>query len=232
MHSQLEIVGEAADGEEAVRQALRLSPDVVLMDISMPKLGGLEATRRLRQQVPKVRVLVLSVHSSRDWILRAIRAGAHGFISKEASLEELLRAIKLVQVGQPLFSPEIAQAALQYMVQNRGKNGTFEQLTPREREVVALISEGKGSKEIATQLGLSVRTIETHRERIMSRLDIHSVAGLTRFAVACGLVPLEVLPAGQMAPDSRVLAQSPDEVSKSFCPSSVTRPAAVQASSA
>ncbi len=113
---RLEIVGEASDGEEAVQKAVQLSPDVVLMDISMPKMSGLEATRRLRHQAPHVKVLVLSVHDDHDWIIRTIQAGAQGHISKKASLEELNRAIELVQAGQTLFTPEIAQAALQQMV--------------------------------------------------------------------------------------------------------------------
>jgi two-component system, NarL family, nitrate/nitrite response regulator NarL len=189
--NRLKVVGEATSGEEAIEQALKLQPDVVLMDISMPGMSGLDATMRLRQEAPDIKVLVLSVHNNRDYIFRIIQAGAHGYISKEASTDELIQAIDSVQSGKTFFSPEIAQAALQQLVQNGGKKEPFAQLTSREREVLVLIAEGKSNKEIATKLGIGVRTIETHRERIMRRLDIHSVAGLTKFAIANGLVPLE-----------------------------------------
>ncbi len=192
--SRLKVVGEATSGEEAVDKALKLQPDVVLMDISMPGMSGLDATEQLRQQAPDIKVLVLSVHNNRDYIFRIIQAGARGYVSKEASTEELLRAIDFVQSGKTFFSPEVAQAALQQIVENGGKKEPFAQLTSREREVLVLIAEGKSNKEIANKLGIGVRTIETHRERIMRRLDIHSVAGLTKFAIAHGLVPLEATP--------------------------------------
>lgn len=189
--NRLKVIGEATSGEEAVDKALKLRPDVVLMDISMPGMSGLDATEQLRQQAPGIKVLVLSVHNNRDYIFRIIQAGAHGYVSKEASTDELLRAIDSVQNGKTFFSPEIAQAALQQMVENGGRKEPFAQLTSREREVLILIAEGKSNKEIANRLGIGVRTIETHRERIMRRLDIHSVAGLTKFAIAHGLVSLE-----------------------------------------
>ncbi len=188
---RLKVVGEATSGEEAFEKALALAPDVVLMDISRPGMNGLEATQRLRQAAPAVKVIILSVHNNRDYIFRIIQAGAHGYVSKEASTDELLRAIDSVETGQTFFSPEIAQAALHQLVQNGGKKEPFAQLTAREREVLVLIAEGKSNKEIATRLGIGVRTIETHRERIMRRLDIHSVAGLTKFAIANGLIALE-----------------------------------------
>ena len=131
------------------------------------------------------------MHSNREYIFRIIQAGAHGYVSKEAKPEELLRAIESVYEGDTFFSPEIARAALDHLVSSGGKRPPFEQLTSREREVLVLIAEGKSNKEIAHNLGIGVRTIETHRERIMRRLDIHSVAGLTKFAVANGMIPLE-----------------------------------------
>ena len=161
------------------------------MDISMPGMNGLEATQRLRHAAPGIKVIILSVHNNRDYIFRIIQAGAHGYVSKEASTDALFRAIDSVQTGQTFFSPEIAQAALHQLVQSGGKKEPFDQLTAREREVLVLIAEGKSNKEIATKLGIGVRTIETHRERIMRRLDIHSVAGLTKFAIANGLIALE-----------------------------------------
>jgi two-component system nitrate/nitrite response regulator NarL len=188
---RLTIVGEAADGEEALQKALALSPDVVLLDISMPRRDGLEVTAVLRKDAPRIKVLILSVHSNKEYIFRIIQAGAHGYVSKEAAPEELLRAIEAVYSGETFFSPEIARAALNQLVNHGGKKEPFGQLTGREREVLVLIAQGQSNKEIASQLGIGVRTIETHRERIMRRLDIHSVAGLTKFAIANGMVSLE-----------------------------------------
>ena len=192
---RLTVVGEAADGDEALQKALAMAPDVALLDISMPRRDGLEVTSLLRKQAPKTKVLILSVHSNKEYIFRIIQAGAHGYVSKEAAPEELLRAIESVHAGETFFSPEIARAALNQMVNHGGKKEPFGQLTTREREVLVLIAKGQSNKEIASQLGIGVRTIETHRERIMRRLDIHSVAGLTKFAIANGLVPLEDGPA-------------------------------------
>ena len=188
---RLKIVGEAADGDQALRMARELMPDVILMDVNMPGMNGLAVTEVLRQEVPQVKVLVLSVHNNREYIFRIIQSGAHGYVSKEAPPDELLRAIESVYAGEPFFSPEIARAALNQLVSSGGKKDPFAQLTVREREVLALIAEGRSNKEIANELGIGVRTIETHRERIMRRLDIHSVAGLTKFAIANGIVSLE-----------------------------------------
>lgn len=188
---RLAIVGEAVDGEDALQKALTLSPDVVLLDISMPRRDGLEVAAMLRKDAPGIKVLILSVHSNKEYIFRIIQAGAHGYVSKEAPPEELLRAIESVYAGETFFSPEIARAALHQLVNHGGKKEPFGQLTGREREVLVLIAQGQSNKEIASQLGIGVRTIETHRERIMRRLDIHSVAGLTKFAIANGMVSLE-----------------------------------------
>ncbi len=195
-HESLRVVGEAADGDEALAKALELAPDVLLLDISMPRRDGLAVTQELRRQAPQIKVLILSVHSNRDYIFRIIQAGAHGYVSKEAPPEQLLQAIQTVCNGHTFFSAEAAQAALHRLVQNGGKREPFAQLTAREREVLALIAQGQSNKEIASVLGIGVRTIETHRERIMRRLDIHSVAGLTKFAIANGLVSLEDCQAG------------------------------------
>lgn len=185
------MVGEAANGDEALQKALELLPDVVLMDIAMPRRDGLAVTQALRKAAPQVKVLVLSAHNNKDCMFRIIQAGAHGYISKEAPPEELVRAIESVHEGSAFFSPEAAQAALNQLVSTGGKQEPFAALTNREKEVLALIAEGQSNKEIASRLGIGVRTIETHRERIMRRLDIHSVAGLTKFAISKGLVSLE-----------------------------------------
>jgi two-component system nitrate/nitrite response regulator NarL len=196
----LRIVGEAADGDDALRKARALSPDVVLMDISMPGMNGLAVTEVLRKEAPEMKVLVLSVHTNKDYIFRVIQAGAHGYVSKEAPPEELLRAIESVAAGEPHFSEDIARAALNEFVSSGGKKEPFAQLTSREREVLVQIAEGKSNKEIADRLGIGVRTIETHRERIMRRLSIHSVAGLTKYAIANGLISLEGEPAKASGP--------------------------------
>ncbi len=187
----LRIVGEAVDGDEALRKARELSPDVVLMDISMPGMNGLAVTEVLRKEAPAMKILVLSVHSNKNAIFRVIQAGAHGYVSKEAPPAELLRAIEAVHAGDPFFSEEVARAALAEFVKSGGKKEPFSQLTSRERQVLVLIAEGQSNKEIADRLGIGVRTIETHRERIMRRLNIHSVAGLTKYAIANDLISLD-----------------------------------------
>jgi two-component system, NarL family, nitrate/nitrite response regulator NarL len=186
---RLRIVGEAADGPEAVRCTRELEPDVVLLDIDLPGLSGLEVTQILRKEAPKVKILVLSVHTNKEYVFRILQAGAHGYVSKEASPDELLDAIESVASGEVFYAPQIAQAALNEFVTSGGK--PFVQLTNREREVLALIAEGQSNKEVAQQLGIGVRTIETHRERIMEKLDIHTIAGLTRFAILNGVISLE-----------------------------------------
>ena len=201
----IKVVGEAADGDEALRKTRELSPHVVLMDISMPGMNGLEVTEQLRKEAPEVKVLIISVHKNKDAIFRVIQAGAHGYVSKEAPPEELLRAIESVYEGGAYFSEEIARAALAEFVKNGGKKEPFARLTSREREVLVAIAEGKSNKEIADKLGIGVRTIETHRERIMRRLNIHSVAGLTKYAIANGLITLEGGPEAAVGPGSQGL---------------------------
>ena len=188
---RIRIVGEAADGDEALKRTRELAPDVVLLDLDMPRLSGLAVAQLLRTDAPNVRILVISVHTNKEYIFRIIQAGAHGYVSKESSPEELLHAIESVCEGQAFFAPKIAQAALTEFVTSGGKKQPFVQLTAREREVLALIAEGQSNKEVALRLGIGVRTIETHRERIMEKLDIHTIAGLTRFAIRNGVISLE-----------------------------------------
>ncbi len=189
-HENVVIVGEAADGVEAVRKTRELMPDIVLMDIDMPKMNGLAVTELLRKELPNVKVLILSMHSNTEFVLRIIQSGARGYVLKEASPEELVRAIETVNRGEAFFSPDVARVALNQFVRGSGDGPESVHLTGREREVLIQIAEGLSNKEIACRLGVGVRTVETHRERIMRKLNIHSVAGLTKFAVAKGYISL------------------------------------------
>ena len=189
----LEVVGEAVNGVEAIAKVKELSPDVVLMDVDMPKMGGLEATRLIRKDFPSTRVLILSMHTSKPVVLQIIQCGAQGYVLKDAPPTDILRAIESVDNGEPFFSQNISQIVLnQYLAESGAEPAPGPgQLTNRERQVLAMIAEGQSNKEMASKLGVGVRTIETHRERMMAKLNIHSVAGLTKFAIANGIVNLE-----------------------------------------
>ena len=187
-HEHLVIVGEAADGLEALAKAKELLPDLVLMDLDMPNMSGLAVTEVLCRELPQIKVLILSMHRRAEYLHRILHSGARGYVLKEATSEELVKAIETVNAGETFFSPDIARLALNQFVQGSGDGPDLEELTHREREVLVLIAEGLSNKEIANNLGVGVRTIETHRERIMRKLAIHSVAGLTRFAIAKGLI--------------------------------------------
>ncbi|EDM75215.1 two component transcriptional regulator, LuxR family protein [Plesiocystis pacifica SIR-1] len=190
----LEVVGEVADGRAAVEAAERLAPDVVVMDINMPKLDGVGATREIREKVNAPRVLILSMYDGEEYVRPAIRAGASGYLLKGSGLSDLVTAIREVAGGNAFFSPTVAKILLQ---ESRGERSVKEapdpadSLTKREREVLTLVGEGKSSPEIAKILGLSVKTIEGHRGRIMAKLGVHNVAGLVRQAIRIGLVSAE-----------------------------------------
>jgi two-component system nitrate/nitrite response regulator NarL len=189
-HKHLQIVGEAADGQEALAKARELSPDILLMDIDMPNINGLTATEMLHKEFPRVRVLILSMHSHSGFVSRILRAGARGYVLKNASAEELAKAIETVHAGEGYFSAEIARVALNQIVRGTGGEPEVPQLSDREREVLIAIAEGLTTKGIAGRLNVGVRTAEAHRVRIMRKLKIHSVAGLTRFAISKGLITL------------------------------------------
>lgn len=194
---KIQVVGEAGDGREALSLVRKLSPDVVLMDIDMPQMNGLAVTDLLRREMPQVKVLILSMYSNSEYALRIIQCGARGFVLKEAPPEEIVHAIEAVHAGSAHFSIDVARVALNQVVRGNGEAAGLSRLTKREREVLMHLAEGESNKEIAGQLKIGVRTVETHRERIMRKLDIHSIAGLTRFAIAKGMVSLRPPPMPQ-----------------------------------
>jgi DNA-binding NarL/FixJ family response regulator len=186
----LRVVAEAANGAEAVERAVRESPDVVLLDLTMPGPGGsgLAVVRTLRDRVPDTRVLILSVHDDREYVLESVRAGAHGYLRKDSSPAEIRQAIHAVCAGDSFFSPPAARhlaAAVQAGVP-RPTSG-LASLTARERDVLTRVASGRTNRETAAELGISVRTVETHRDSLMRKLGIHTVAELTRFALENGL---------------------------------------------
>lgn len=189
---EFEVVGDAANGQEALRKAKLTLPDVVLMDISMPHMNGLEAMSNLRKQVPDAKVLVLTMHDSKEYLAQIIRLGARGYLLKDCSPAELVQAIKAVHAGEVYFSPAISRVLVEEMVDGKAAADASVPLplTERERQVLSLIAEGLLNKQIADRLGIGVRTIETHRERIMRKLDIHTVAGLTKYAIAQGMTSM------------------------------------------
>lgn len=189
-HPGVEVLGEAKDGQEAVNKAKELTPDVILMDIDMPRLNGLAATEILRQELPQTKVLFLSGQPGTRYVLRILQSGARGYIPKEASAQELFQAVETVAGGGTCFGPEVAKFALDQMVRQSGDASGGGQLTDREREILVLIAEGLYNKEVGARLNISTRTVETHRERIMRKLDIHSTAGLTKYAVAKGFITM------------------------------------------
>ena len=187
--AQVQVVGEAASGEEALSLAERERPDVVLMDIAMKGMTGLEAASRMREQHPGVRVVILSMHAGEEYVLQALRAGAVGYLLKDAATGELELALRSVMRGESWFSPAVSRQVVEGYLQRVGGESAADVLTPRQREVLKLVAGGKSTKEIAFDLNLSVKTVETHRAQIMERLGIRDVAGLVRYALKTGLVP-------------------------------------------
>lgn len=188
----LQVAGEAADGREAVRLARELAPDVVVMDIAMPQLNGIDATSQIVKQNPRTNVLILSMHNDETYLLRALEAGARGFLLKDTAEEDLVRAVRVAAQGKPFFSPAIAQALLEdYMrnLQQRNQQDSYSLLTDREKEVLQLLAEGRSNKEVAQLLNLSVYTVETHRTRIMQKLNLHNTAELVLYAVRKKIIP-------------------------------------------
>ena len=187
-----EIVGEAGDGREALNLVQTRQPNIVLMDVAMPGLNGLEAVARIRKDFPAVKVIILSMHANEEYVIQALRAGASGYLLKDAATVELELALLAMARGENYLSPAISKRVIDnYVARVNGQSGPLEQLTSRQREILQLIAEGKNAKEKAAILNVSVKTIETHRAQLMDRLDIHDVPGLVRYAIRMGLVTLE-----------------------------------------
>lgn len=199
-YSHIQIVGEACDGREAVRKAIKLRPHIVLMDISMPRMNGLAAAGRLKKLAPKIKVIMLTVHENKAYVFEMIRAGGKAYLLKDSSPDQIRRAIESVHRGEFFFSSNVSQMVLnEYSGKTKGgETSVGSGISQREQEVLGLIAEGLSNKEIAQRLFLSVRTIETHREHIMKKLDIHSAAGLTRYAISHGLIRVKEAPRPQL----------------------------------
>lgn len=186
-----EVVGEATCGAEAVKLAQQHHPDFILLDINMPGTNGLEAVGQLRKVVPQAKILILTVHNSREYVLHVARSGAHGYILKEAPPEELLQAINAIRGGQKYYSPTVAGYVFDEYEQKVGSKKSEKQLTPREVEVLILTAKGKSIKEMADELEITAATVQTYRVRLMEKLEIHNVAGLVKYALQKGYLPLQ-----------------------------------------
>ena len=196
LETDIRVVGEAPDGRQAVAQAKKLRPAVVLMDIAMPLLNGLEATRQVLKALPATKVLILSAHSDDAYVKKATESGAVGFLLKQTSTQDVCRAIREVHKGNQFFSPAISKRRDRLKPPTQDRAGGFKKssakLTSREMEVLQLIAEGKANKETAAELGIALKTVEKHRARVMQKLDIHDTASLTRYAISAGIIESSV----------------------------------------
>jgi two-component system, NarL family, response regulator NreC len=187
----LEVVGEAEDGRQTVQLASAQVPDVVVMDIAMPNLNGVEATRRMVSKQPTISVVILSMYSDESYVMRALEAGARAYLLKDSAVTDLIGAIEAVSQGKSFFSPKISRILAEeyiHALRQKGVADSYELLTPREREILQLLAEGKTNKEVATSLNISVYTAETHRGNILQKLNLHSTAELVLYAVRKGII--------------------------------------------
>jgi two-component system response regulator NreC len=189
----IEVVGEAKDGREAIKTIEELLPDVILMDIAMPGLNGLEATRRIKKKFPKTKVVVLTMHANEEYIFQILNAGADGYLVKETAFQDLISAINAVHKGAAFMSPSISKKVMtDYIQRAQGEEKVgFDTLTTREREILQLVAEGNSNKKIAKALFISPKTVETHRAHIMDKLNIHDRAGLIKYAIRKGMINLD-----------------------------------------
>jgi DNA-binding NarL/FixJ family response regulator len=182
------VVAEASDGPEALRLVAEYEPQIVLMDIAMPNLNGLDATRALTESFPNVRVIILSIYSDEEHVYQALRAGAAGYLLKDAATEELELAVRSVAQGETYLGPQVSRPIINEYLRRTKAPGSVENLSIRQRQVLQLIAEGKTTKQVALELNIGVKTVESHRAQLMDRLNIHDVAGLVRYAIRMGLV--------------------------------------------
>jgi two-component system, NarL family, response regulator NreC len=190
-HENFEVVGEAADGREAVEIAAAQKPAVVVMDVAMPHLNGVEAARQILSRNPEIAIVILSMHSDESYVLRSLKAGARAYLLKDSAEADLIAAIQAIIEGRSFFSPGVRALLKEdyiYRLQKFGADDTYELLTPREREVLQLVAEGRSNKEVASLLGLSLYTVETHRTHILQKLNLHSVPELILYAVRKGII--------------------------------------------
>ncbi len=197
LHERMQVVGEAADGRAAVELTAQLEPDVVLMDISMPTLNGLEATRQIKKQAPNVKILILTAHDNEEYVLEVVHSGANGYLLKNSAAEDLYNAILSVYAGHAFFSPSVSKILVNGYLRSSSPEGNTNaapkhdpRLTAREREVLQLVAEGETHQQIADILHISVRTVDTHCNNIMKKLDIHDTAGLVTYAIKNGILIL------------------------------------------
>ncbi|MCM2254555.1 MAG: response regulator transcription factor [Vicinamibacteria bacterium] len=188
--ADIEVVGEAADGTEAIARCLALRPDVALLDVNMPGLGGLEAALVLRRDCPDTKVLILSQHEDREYVARALQAGAMGYVLKKAAGAELVSAIRAVHRGGLVLDPAVAKAAMEPERQEDAGASDYDRLTDREKQVLRLVAEGRANKEVAEELGITVKTAMSHREHLMQKLGLHSRTELVKFALKVGVIQL------------------------------------------
>ena len=182
----MEVVGEASEGREVVRLSEELAPDVIIMDVAMPQLNGIDAAAQIIKHNPGIRIVMLSMYADESYLVRALSAGAKGYLLKDSAEVDIVRAVGVVSKGRPFFSPQISQSLLEDYVrtlQQRGLQDSYELLTDREREVLQLLAEGKSNKEVATILDLSTYTVETHRTNLMHKLNLHNTAEIVLYAV-------------------------------------------------
>jgi two-component system response regulator NreC len=192
--ADIEVAGEAENGHEALQKVQALNPQVVLMDITMPSLNGLEATRQIKKQYPHIHVLILTMHTDEEYIFQVLQAGASGYLIKQAELRELVSAIRTVHRGELVLSPSISKTVIENyarLAREADVRDSYDQLSDREREVLQLIAEGYGNREISEQLFVSVKTVEAHKSRIMSKLEINNMAQLVKYAIRKGLTSLD-----------------------------------------
>lgn len=187
-HEDFEVVGEVADGEAALAALNQTPTDVLVLDLSMPGRDGFDVLREARRRWPRLRVIVLTMHTNSEYIARAVREGAYGYLLKDSAVQDLVTAIRAVRAGKEYFSPPVQQELARMLREQSGPPRGVELLTDREREVLRLVAQGLATKEIAARLFISTRTVETHRANLMRKLDLHSVAKLTQFAIREGLV--------------------------------------------